>query len=101
MPITPEELEKRFTYHAPRPGQPAIYEQIRYSAKELATTICALTPESREQSLAITALEECVSWAAIAYLAGLAWRRRKQLAQHERLCAAADAFLDEIGRRNA
>lgn len=58
-----EELNKRFTYHAPQPGQPARYEQIRFTAKELAITICSLTPESREQSLAITALEECVMWA--------------------------------------
>lgn len=58
-----EEIENRFTYHAPKPGQPAIYEQIRYTAKELAICICALTPESREQSLAITALEESVFWA--------------------------------------
>ena len=63
MPITPEEIEKRFTYHPPQPGQPALYEQIRYTAKELAITICSLTPESREQSLAITALEESVMWA--------------------------------------
>lgn len=63
MMINPEEINTRFTYHPPRAGQPAIYEQIRYQAKELAISISALTPPSREQSLAITALEESVMWA--------------------------------------
>ena len=61
-------IEQRFTYHAPKPGQPERYEQLRNKAKELALLIVELTPQSREQSLAITALEEASMWgnAAIA-----------------------------------
>ena len=61
--ITPEELATRFTYHPPRTGQPETYEAIRDAAKVFATYLVALTPESREQSLAVTAIEEAVFWA--------------------------------------
>lgn len=61
--ITNTELHKRFTYHPPKDGQPEKYEAIRKSAKEFAGLIVFFTPESREQSLAITALEEAVFWA--------------------------------------
>ncbi len=61
--ITPEELATRFTYHPPRTGQPETYEAIRDAAKAFATYLVALTPESREQSLAVTAIEEAVFWA--------------------------------------
>ena len=57
------ELNNRFTYHAPKPGQPEIYTAIRDKAKELAELINANTPESRELALSITALEESVMWA--------------------------------------
>lgn len=56
-------MEKRFTYHAPKPGQPERYTSIRAKAKELAELIEAETPTSREQSLAITNLEQTVFWA--------------------------------------
>lgn len=58
-----EELETRFTYHAPKPGQPEKYEALRATAKELAYLIEKLTPPSREQALALTKLEEAVMWA--------------------------------------
>lgn len=57
------EIEKRFTYHPPTEGQPELYVQIRQMGRDLADTINKLTPESREQSLAITAVEEAVFWA--------------------------------------
>ena len=57
------DLEQRFTYHAPKGDQPARYTAIRLQAKQLAEMILEYAPESREQSLAITALEECVMWA--------------------------------------
>ena len=56
-------LRKRFTYHAPKPGQPEKYTAIRDKAKELAEMIVELVPESREQSLALTNLEQAVMWA--------------------------------------
>jgi hypothetical protein len=57
------DLEKRFTYHAPKADQPQRYVQIRDEAIALAQTIVKLTPASREQSLAITKLEEAIFWA--------------------------------------
>ena len=57
------EIEVRFTYHAPRPGQPEIYGILRHKAKELAILINDVCPESREKALAFTQLEEAVFWA--------------------------------------
>ena len=62
-PIDSAELEKRFTYHPPKDNQPVRYVKIRDHAHDLAVTITSLTPTSREQSLALTALEEAVFWA--------------------------------------
>ncbi|MCP4262775.1 MAG: hypothetical protein GY774_35500 [Planctomycetes bacterium] len=58
-----EEIENRFTYHAPKGSQPGIYELIRNNAKAFALIIDAHCPESREQSLAFTKLEEAIFWA--------------------------------------
>jgi hypothetical protein len=58
-----DDINNRFTYHAPKAGQPELYEQIREHAKRLALMLNALCPESREKSLAITHLEEAVFWA--------------------------------------
>ncbi len=63
MPITQTEVETRFTYHAPKEGQPEKYQEIRQRAKELACLIVLMTPESREQSVALTKLDEVVMWA--------------------------------------
>lgn len=53
-------IENNFKYHPPKDDQPARYELIREKAKELAHVINDNTPQSREQSLAFTALEEVV-----------------------------------------
>jgi hypothetical protein len=58
-----KQLDKAFNYHAPKDGQPHKYQEIRYQAKCFAEMICELCPESREQSLALTKLEEVVMWA--------------------------------------
>ena len=58
--IDQEELERRFSYHPPKGNQPERYEKIRAAALEFATLIVNLTPASREQSLALTHLEEAV-----------------------------------------
>ena len=58
-----DELKKRFTYHAPKPGQNERYESIREIARGLAMFIAENCPDSRERSLAITKLEEAVMWA--------------------------------------
>lgn len=56
-------IEKAFTYHPPKDGQPEKYEAIRSEAKLFASIIDGLVPDSREKSLAMTMLEECVMWA--------------------------------------
>ena len=57
------ELHTRFTFHPARGTQPERYQRIRDKAGELAALISELSPESREQSLAITACEEASMWA--------------------------------------
>lgn len=57
------DLLNRFTYHAPKEGQPKKYEAIRAKALELAELLNELCPDSREKSLAVTALEESTMWA--------------------------------------
>lgn len=59
----PLEVEDRFRYHSPSVEQVSKYDAIREAAKVLAYVIIGLTPESREQSIAITTLEEVVFWA--------------------------------------
>lgn len=61
--IDSSELDRRFTYHAPKEGQPVKYEAIRSRAKHLALELIELCPHSRELSLALTKLEESVMWA--------------------------------------
>lgn len=63
-----ERLERDFTYHAPNQDQIPRYEGIRDAAKIFARALVKATPPSREQSLALTALDEVVFWsnAAIA-----------------------------------
>ena len=56
-------IENNFTYHAPKEGQPEKYQALREKAKELAYLIAEIVPPSREQSLAMTKLEECLMWA--------------------------------------
>lgn len=65
-PISDEsikDLNRRFTYHAPKGSQPERYVAIRNKAKELAGLIVSCSLPSREQSLALTKLEECSMWA--------------------------------------
>lgn len=57
------ELDKQFTYHAPIADQPARYVQLRAQAKALAQLIIESTPQSREQSVALTHLETAIFWA--------------------------------------
>lgn len=58
-----KELEKRFTYHSPKGDQPERYGKLRAKAKEFAELIADLCPMSREQSLALTHLEDSAFWA--------------------------------------
>ena len=65
-PVSPEktaDLDNRFTYHVPKPGQPERYSILRETARQLADTILQATPQSREQSAALTNLEQAIFWA--------------------------------------
>ena len=58
-----DRIENNFTYHSPNGDQGKRYEEMREAGKTLAFVICASTPMSREQSVALTKLEEVVMWA--------------------------------------
>jgi rubrerythrin len=57
------DIDRNFTYHPPKAGQPERYALIRTKAKELAELIDKECPQSRERSLAMTALDSSVMWA--------------------------------------
>lgn len=64
MSITQAELNKRFDYHPPVTEHAREHhEAAREAVKTAAQRIVELTPESREQSLALTSLEEALMWA--------------------------------------
>lgn len=56
-------LDSVFTYHKPFGDQPQRYEAIRAHARALAALIVESTPESREQSVALTNVQQAVMWA--------------------------------------
>jgi hypothetical protein len=58
-----ERIANDFTHHPPKGDQVERYAMIRAGAKTLAGDILLLTPASREQSLALTNLEQAVMWA--------------------------------------
>lgn len=58
--MSAEEIEVRFTYHAPKAGQPEKYQRLRDNAKAMAELIVEECPACRETSLAITHLEQAV-----------------------------------------
>ena len=58
-----DRIENNFTYHAPKGNEAERYELLRAKAKELAYLADELCPDSREKSVTMTKLEECVMWA--------------------------------------
>lgn len=60
MPVTRDNLDDVFCYHAPKPGQPAQYEAIRSKARELARVILDNTNGCADQQAAIRLLREAV-----------------------------------------
>jgi len=61
--MTPEQIQNTFTYHAPHGNQTERYENIRCHARALAEVIANDAPDSRERSVALTNLQQCVMWA--------------------------------------
>lgn len=68
-----QQLKHTFTYHRPEGNQPERYERIRSEAGKLAHLIACNTPESREQSLALTKLEEAIFFANAAIARNEKW----------------------------
>jgi hypothetical protein len=58
-----DDLKNRFTYHAPKGDQQERYVALRNAGLALAALIVTSTPASREQSLALTKVEEALFWA--------------------------------------
>jgi hypothetical protein len=61
--VDEKRLDNNFTYHAPKDDQIERYHELRETAKAFARRIMELTPPSREQSLALTQLEDATMWA--------------------------------------
>ena len=64
------EIDILFSYHAPAGKQLDAYNEIRERARNTAHELVRLCPESRELSLALTKLEECVMHANSAIARG-------------------------------
>jgi hypothetical protein len=80
------DIERRFTYHPPAGDQIERYDALRVQAKNLAMIVLEFTPPTREQSLALTKLEEAIMWANAA------------IARHEpaaELCGGSDRIVQE------
>lgn len=62
-PLDQDDLANRFAYHKPDTVKADRHERIRDILHIAAANIVDLTPASREQSLAITHLEDAMMWA--------------------------------------
>ena len=70
--ISPEELQDRFTYHAPKPGQPERYESVRSKAHALAQ----LAPKPTER-ISTERLKEVLGVSHGSYVSNLLKELRK------------------------
>ena len=61
-----KDVKIKFTYHPLSMEQHGKQEQLRLQAVVFAGQIFASTPEGREQSLAITSLEQALFWSIAA-----------------------------------
>lgn len=60
---TPEELEERFTFHPATEKTGPLHDEVRLRHLDLAYWVLHNVPDSREQSLALTALQQSMMWA--------------------------------------
>lgn len=65
-----ERVDHNLTSHAPSETQVRFIEIVRTVGKQLGHQIVEYCPPGREQSLALTALEETVMWAVAAIARG-------------------------------
>lgn len=66
------EIRRRLGFHPGSPATAPLYEANRESAIELAIEWDHRLPDSREKSLALTALQEALMWANAAIACNLA-----------------------------
>ena len=62
MNIFKADIENRFAFHPATPERGEVHAAVRDECKALAYFIIHNVPEGREQSLAITHLEETMMW---------------------------------------
>jgi hypothetical protein len=60
MPLTYDDLEEIFTYHAPDAEQLEHYERLREGAARFSALILMHTPPSPDQTMAIRKVREAV-----------------------------------------
>jgi hypothetical protein len=60
--MTQDELENRFSYHAPDEEKADLHANMRSLFGQVAGYINRFMPESREKSVVITKLEEAMFW---------------------------------------
>jgi hypothetical protein len=60
MPVTKQNLDDVFSYHAPKEDQPFRYAEIRAAAKVLAEAILEHTPQCADQQAALRHVREAV-----------------------------------------
>lgn len=68
--MTKEQLDNWFEYHAPTLGQLSAYNDLRKGAREFASLINDLVPESADKTSAMRKLRECVMTANAAIACG-------------------------------
>ena len=56
-------IDKNFTYHAPKNDEPKKYNELREKAKDFAILIKNHCPDSRERNFAFIMVENAVMWA--------------------------------------
>lgn len=59
-PIMQKRLDNDYVYHAPKGDQQDRYIMLRDAGKQMAELIVTLTPPSREQSVALTHLDQVI-----------------------------------------
>jgi hypothetical protein len=60
MPVSKQNVEAIFTYHAPTPDQITNLQRVRDAAKTLAHVILEETPQCADQQAALRLLREAV-----------------------------------------